>query len=41
MKFFYNVHDRRYFRFKSESCFEGGEVTIDKIIPEEIKIGLY
>jgi hypothetical protein len=41
MKFFYNVRDRKYCRFKTKSGFEDGEVTITKTIHKEIKINLF
>jgi hypothetical protein len=41
MKFYYNVPERKYSSFKTESYFEDGEVTITKTVPKEIKIKLY
>jgi hypothetical protein len=41
MKFYYNVSERKYSRFKTESGFEDGEVSITKTVPKEIKINLY
>jgi hypothetical protein len=35
MRFFYNTYGRRYFKFKTESGAEEGEVTIIKTLHEQ------